>query len=325
VTVNPDLPFFVPAPSGSLPAARPPSRFNSGDEMARVGALVMEGQLCAVMEEEAAAHQADPDAIHDMRVAVRRLRSAFSVFAPFVPRQERRGLRKGLARLATFLGDVRDMDVFLAQLAELRSDEKDAALARFTSHLEERRAAARARLLDYLDGRERAHWHARLEALLKRHHVEPGAEAVRSDRRIRPSSVASVVPSEIWREYGRMRAYDAPAKLLDDSQLHGLRIAGKHLRYTLEAFSEVLGDKQNRLLRPLRALQDALGSVHDTQVLIGLLLEFECRAGTPDRVTPLIVGLRSRRQDAQTEFERIWPEIVGQIFRDGLARAVACI
>src|SRR5437879_2784281 len=64
--------------------------------------------------EKAVRHSDDPDGIHDMRVATRRLRSALSTFEDFYRRSVVKDYRKGLKDVAGALGAIRDLDVIQA-------------------------------------------------------------------------------------------------------------------------------------------------------------------------------------------------------------------
>ncbi|MBO0726448.1 MAG: CHAD domain-containing protein, partial [Blastocatellia bacterium] len=69
-----------------------------------------------IISHESGSLGGDVDSIHDMRVAVRRLRVALSNFAVCVPKEERKRLRSSLENLADALGGVRDMDVMIAAM-----------------------------------------------------------------------------------------------------------------------------------------------------------------------------------------------------------------
>jgi len=70
----------------------------------------------AIIEQEPGVINGDIEAVHAMRVAIRRLRVALSNFAVFLPRQDRRRLRDRLENLAEVLGGVRDLDVMIQAL-----------------------------------------------------------------------------------------------------------------------------------------------------------------------------------------------------------------
>lgn len=112
-----------------------------------------------IISHESGALSGDVESIHDMRVAIRRLRVALSNFAVCVPKQDRKRLRLILQNLADALGDVRDMDVMiLAMKASLptRSDEEKRAISPLIRRLRARRRLRLRALINYLRGQEYA-------------------------------------------------------------------------------------------------------------------------------------------------------------------------
>src|SRR4051794_40323867 len=96
-----------------------------------------------------------PDAVHKMRVAVRRLRSALTTFAPLVPGDVRRPLGKELKWLAGVLGEARDAEVLrdrVRKSLEREGEGADAATAVVDAELEQAYRAAHDRVLVALDG-----------------------------------------------------------------------------------------------------------------------------------------------------------------------------
>jgi triphosphatase len=126
----------------------------------------------AIVEWEADAAAGDVEAIHAMRVAIRRLRVALSNFAVCLPRDDRRRLRGQLERLADRLGSVRDLDVMIAVLdARMRGQPLDEqqALAAWRQRLTLRRRQRMSELMAYLRGEEFA-------AFKRESFLEAGAE-----------------------------------------------------------------------------------------------------------------------------------------------------
>jgi CHAD domain-containing protein len=99
------------------------------------------------------------ESVHDMRVAVRRLRVALSNFAVCVAKEDRKRLRSSLENLADALGGVRDMDVMIAALKTSptsRSDQEISAISALISRLRTRRRSRLRSLMNYLGGEEYA-------------------------------------------------------------------------------------------------------------------------------------------------------------------------
>jgi CHAD domain-containing protein len=101
----------------------------------------------------------DVDSVHDMRVAVRRLRVALNNFAVCVPKEDRKRLQLRLENLADALGGVRDMDVMIAALKTSptpRPDQEKSAVSALIGRLRARRRSRLRALMKYLGGEEYA-------------------------------------------------------------------------------------------------------------------------------------------------------------------------
>lgn len=112
-----------------------------------------------ILSHEAGAEAGEMEAIHDMRVAIRRLRVALSNFAVCLPHEDRKRLKTRLEHLAHALGGVRDLDVMIATLEMnllSRLDEDRPAITSWMRRLKSRRRARLRSLGEYLRGPEYA-------------------------------------------------------------------------------------------------------------------------------------------------------------------------
>ena len=110
-----------------------------------------------------AAHAADADAVHDLRVAIRRFTRCLRVFAQFFPRRSRRQLRRRLADLLDACGGVRDRDIAIGLLRQAGVAPAAPLMRRLGA---ERRAAARELQLELQGWKPRGftrQWRNRLE------------------------------------------------------------------------------------------------------------------------------------------------------------------
>ncbi len=201
---------------------------------------------------------ADPDALHDFRVALRRLRSVLRAFRPASDEVVPRGLRRRLRRLADATGDSRDLGVLRAWLAarirELPPDQR-AGAGWLDSALQPREVEANQRLR-----RTVARWYApvtkRLRARLSATEDEPASDA----GNVAASGVAGATIIE-WAgdmEY-RLGAIRSIAEV---TQAHTARILVKRLKYLLTALAPEL-PAAAALVPRLARLQDLLGDLHD--------------------------------------------------------------
>lgn len=111
----------------------------------------------------------DIEALHDMRVASRRLRAALSIFAEVYPLKEFRPLEKQVARITDALGAVRDADVqieFMQARREAAPESERVGLDAFIDHLSQQRDAERVHLVKALDRVEKSRFRTDFDALL---------------------------------------------------------------------------------------------------------------------------------------------------------------
>jgi CHAD domain-containing protein len=199
---------------------------------------------------------ADPEDLHQLRVATRRSRAFLRVARPLVDRAWAETLRGELAWLGSSLGPARDADVQLeTQRAEIEALGADAAgAAGLLAVLEAARDEARATLLETLSTDRY------LELLASLDVIEPGA--------VPPGERAATLTS-VWAAE-RRRARRAAAPLGDDAadeELHAFRIHVKRLRYATELAAHELGPKRaERVVRAAKKLQDVLGDHQDAVV-----------------------------------------------------------
>ncbi len=196
----------------------------------------------------------DPEAVHDARVAARRMRSALFFFAPWLPAKVERDLRRRLRDLGRILGAVRDLDVSLIYLHKHAAILAPAAEAPLRRHLETQREQARAALLAYYHGKGYRQLRKTLDAFL--HMALPDSEAL-----------GDVLPGLIERAVAAVRLYeDTLVPGCPQEHLHALRIACKRLRYLLEFTRYRTGPTGERLIALLTHMQDRLGAIQDAHV-----------------------------------------------------------
>lgn len=210
----------------------------------------------------------DSEAVHDMRVASRRLRTAMGIFTPCFPHRRFQALRVDVARLTRALGLVRDTEVLLEALDLLRTEATEdevPGIEDLIQTIHQDRARHRTSLLAALDETDHRHVRSRLEALL-----------VDSGRRSAPHR-AAVSFAQQARRLGARRIADlyGLAPFIHDparkTELHELRKAAKHLRYSLELFQPCFGRTCGARIDEMKTIQDHIGKIHDCDVLIDLV------------------------------------------------------
>jgi CHAD domain-containing protein len=232
------------------------------------------GHLLEVVRQQTARirHDGGLEAVHQTRVALRRLRSLLRVFRAATDGPSLRGLDARLREAVAVLGPARDWDVFLAGIgrdidAAFPGEPRIAALIHAG---EARRRAAYDAVLAMLAAPA---WRAllldALGLLLARAWRAEVGEEMRAalDQPVRDFGRAI-----LERRWSRLRRDGAEFETLSAEHLHELRLDGKRLRYAAEVFAPVFGARAaRRFLRRLAALQDGLGIANDAAVARGLV------------------------------------------------------
>lgn len=205
------------------------------------------------------------EAVHDLRVASRRLRAFGVTFEALLPAKTRRRLEKRLKRVTRAAGPLRDLDVQLELLKARRAaasvELEQAALEHLLEQLEARRERCLRRAERRLDAValgsiQREVWRAAraVEARLAERDVAQYARSVLGEL---VADAAAAAPERAA----------AGERSEDPERLHRLRIEVKELRYALELFEPVLGARFEPLHERATALQELLGAHHDLVVL----------------------------------------------------------
>jgi exopolyphosphatase/guanosine-5'-triphosphate,3'-diphosphate pyrophosphatase len=205
-----------------------------------------------LVESRRARHGLAPDAVHDLRVALRRCRSMASGLMSVDPHPAWPTMRRAGRKLFRRLGELRDTQVLLEWLQKLATEEMARRL-RTELTLRENLFKERAqRALARFDRARWKHWSQLLP--------------LRADRLALDGPVFQILALEQWLE---ARALHRRA-LRNRSQAawHALRIGLKRFRYTVENF---LPSRHARWGQDLKQLQDLLGEMHDLDVLAGAL------------------------------------------------------
>jgi inorganic triphosphatase YgiF len=199
----------------------------------------------------------DPEGVHQMRVGLRRLRSALRLFRAQLPVRETEALVEELRWLAGLLGSARDLDVFQRELLGPLVKERpgDRGLAALHEAAEGARQAAYTALRRELASRRYAALVLRLGRF-----VDGG-----SFRRRGANELARPLARRLLRRRAaRVQQLGARLAELSPRQLHRLRIRAKRLRYAIELLAPLFGGPApDRAARRLAELQDVLGHLND--------------------------------------------------------------
>lgn len=201
----------------------------------------------------------DPEAVHQARVATRRLRSNMRTFGPLLDDAWRRALGDELRWLAGLMQPIRDADVMLDTLesAARTLDPSRTTPEPVLARLLVERQEAREELLAMLQSE-------RTDQLLDRVIAASASPQVTDDARdMAPRELRSLARRAEGR-LSRVASKVDPATSPDE--LHRMRIVAKRARYAAEAVERYGGKPVKRLARRLAALQDVLGDYNDAVV-----------------------------------------------------------
>jgi CHAD domain-containing protein/transposase-like protein len=217
----------------------------------------------------------DPEVVHGMRVATRRLRSAFVLFDEAFKPKPVAELRKALRRLGRLLGKVRDRDVLLMHMKRhfetLDGDEQRAFLPLIAVWQEEQ-AQHLSTLSAHMQSDSFAGFEQRFSDFLA-HPEDSDAREMTNDAGL-PLHIGAIAPIMIMRRYVDIVAFGPYLDTATLDLLHALRIHCKKLRYTVEFFRGLLGAEARVLLRSIIAMQDLLGEIQDAQTAGQLISAF---------------------------------------------------
>jgi triphosphatase len=223
--------------------------------------------LAQLLRNEPAVLSAQPEGVHQMRVAVRRLRSAISSLKNFLPQEDVQWVTEELRWLGGALGPARNLDVFAAELLpaarnelpdEPGWDDLAAALGRLrvTAYdqireaiLSRRYTAGMLRLLRWF---EAAGW--------RRHSASDEPDAM-------TFPIGGIAPDVLDRRWRKVRQRGKGFGSSVPRERHKLRIAVKNLRYTIELFGTLFDrDGLERYVGRLKLFQGDLGYANDVRV-----------------------------------------------------------
>jgi CHAD domain-containing protein len=256
----------LPEPGAPVPLAL---RICPADPMALAGRKVVGQQVLKIRANVRGTLQdLDPEYLHDLRVATRRLRSGLRLFAAVLGPKRSESLRVELSWIAGLLGAVRDRDVFISNLEaqSQRLAEAGGIAGLLAEELHRQRGPMREALESALTSR-------RFASLIHRLEVLASSPLPRRDRSATVAQAAPVLLQKAQkrvRRLGRTITPNSPA-----TDLHRLRILFKRLRYACEFFREAFADPsagQDPLADYIEAMvrfQDCLGDHQDAVVASG--------------------------------------------------------
>lgn len=216
------------------------------------------------LNEEYAIQTGAPEAVHQLRVGLRRLRSVLQVYKKVLPERDYRRFNRGLKWITDRGGAVRDWDVFMDQRlgpVQTRFHDMD-SLQTLREHAESQRSRAQASLTRAL----RSTRYARLLIDVGEwiHERQWREQPVTEDSAALFSPVREFASARLEERYHKLCKKGAHFAELSEHKRHRMRIALKKLRYASEFFGSLYKKKDvERFVKRLKALQETLGSLND--------------------------------------------------------------
>lgn len=261
----------------------------------------------------------DIEALHDMRVASRRLRAALRVFKACLPSKELQAVVAQVRAVTLALGSVRDHDVFIEYLEE-QNAKYDDDIGWLIDAEKADREQSRSAMLSALDDLAHGSLHADINRMLAK---------------------TSMVNARKWRNHFAAQALGLInprlRSLVDLSysiynpalmaEIHQMRIAAKQLRYSMEAFIPCFGEPLNAAVAEVKLLQEQLGRIHDCDVWVEKLRGYQNDPNPEmERMTAvyrLIEDREKRRSEAYEQAFVHWQDMGASGFPTRLRELVS--
>lgn len=213
-------------------------------------------------------HGTDVEGVHQMRVALRRLRSAFSLFRKIVGRKSSTALLVELGWLAGTLGRARDLDVFVTQTlpAIISAFENNSGLLKLRDIALAEQAEAYTEVRATLLSQRYQCLLLTLAAWLENERWRACAKNTKNYQ------VLDIATASLGKRHKKMRRLGERLSYAHPEQRHATRIAAKKLRYAAEFFANLYPHaKSDAFIRNLSRLQDRLGTLNDISITEKLL------------------------------------------------------
>jgi triphosphatase len=300
------------APTATLPTGKAPGRRPQAQD-------VPAGDAPAAHTLE----KSQMEAVHQMRVAVRRALSAVSIFRDVLPEGTLNPVHGGLKALGARLAQTRDWDVFVAETAPLITEAlpPDERLERMIAAARRRRREYRKELSEYLTSSAfrtltiELAWFA-AAAFWRSRDALPAGDPSQDGPDDPPASgpdeqpagrlpVRDFAPRVLQQRWKKLISSGKRMPELDIPALHGVRLRAKRARYAAEMFAVPHeGKAAQRFIRRLSVLQQRLGVLNDGAVATQLLQELGGPSGRHAYAVGVVVGFIASRAG------RIRPRIV---------------
>jgi CHAD domain-containing protein len=232
-------------------------------------------------------HSPDPEAIHDLRVAIRRFTQSLAVFKPCFVRKQLKNIRRGLKPVMTLAGEVRDYDIALEYLSKHASPESTGLQTVFQARRRQAERALCSALKNWVTRKTSSKWRSVLQPVA-------GAEGYSVN-----AAAQSAIPKlgKDFLKSGSRAAHSSASA----GELHRFRIAAKKFRYTLELFAPLYRSVANEWLERIARLQSLLGRINDSRTVRGMVADI----GDHKKIES---ALKKNQRRKTAEFRQLWTD-----------------
>ena len=264
-------------------------------DISRFARRLLLEQYTLVLKAEPGVLAGRVEPLHDMRVAIRRLRNLLNAFRKALPRPDADTLEARFRRFSKKLGPSRDMDVWMRALKSMRASDSG-EWREFVGHQRE------------IQNRKRESVHRIL--------TDPLTRSLKSDfdQFLRQPAVktagitlAGLGAKAVRKSLDHVTERSRLGPLFSARKAHLLRIACRRARYMAEFFAATLGQPVAQLARRLKAVQDVLGDIHDCDICLAHLRR---AALSPPG---LVAELNRRRRAHVARFGKVWERLKGSV------------
>ncbi len=326
---------------GELPLPRPLASpgVQPDDPLAEAGRKILLFHFAEMLRhEEGTLLGEEIEALHDMRVATRRMRAAMDVFGyTYKPKTVQAHL-KGLRAIGRLLGRVRDLDVFIekvnAYVERLDADSR-AGMEPLLAAWHAQRDLYRDQMAEHLHSQAYAEFKQNYNLFLQ----TPGMGVPKPEIEPLPTAmlVRHVAPTLIYTRLAAVRAFETILPTASVPQLHLLRIEFKKLRYTMEYFQEVLGKESRQVINEIKKIQDHLGELQDAEVACQMVRQFLdewdqnqtalplAQRQSPEVIVNYLANRHAERHTLITTFPQTWASFNSPEFQRNLALSISVL
>jgi CHAD domain-containing protein len=292
----------------------------------------------SIKHEEEILIDLDPEPLHQMRVGMRRLRTAMMVFAPFLSLSI--DLERDITKISKSLGSVRDLDVlglwlqgFMADAALDENESKQAEKA--LQRLQRRRQKQFKQMCSTLKGNRYRQFTEEFQEWLKSPSFKAGDEwpirlvlpdillPLINRLLLHPGWLAAIAgPVQQWSPNSDIADAQVEIYLAEyGTILHDLRKQAKRVRYQTEFFKDFYDSAYTEQTQEFRTIQDLLGQLQDSQVLSDFLIQ-EIGPRWKESIPSLEGYMRKQRLEQWQQWQPIQQKYLSPQFRNDLRRLI---